>query len=70
MEEAIQESTKDTSRVALLAAISTVITYTIGLFLPETPEVVTAAIITLVLIAIDSYIHHDKSIKANGLLPW
>ena len=66
----ILETTKDTSRLAIIAAASTVVTYIIGKLFPGTPEIVVASILTLSVVAVDSYVHHRKDWKIKGLLPF
>ena len=69
MTDSIKETTKTTTRVAILGAVGTVVAYLIDKLLPGTPQAVTTAVITLVLVGIDAYIHHSK-IKMTGIIPF
>lgn len=69
----MQESTKDAGRVAIFAAVSTVITYVVNVVLPTIPPEVSAALLVLFMAGItwvDSWIHHNDNIRATGLLPF
>jgi hypothetical protein len=69
------EATKDTSRLVVFTAISTIVTYILDLFF-NMPVEVKAAIVVLILAGIpylDSKIHHTKTGKfkdVNGLVPF
>lgn len=68
----INEATKDTGRTAVFAAISAVVSYALNYFFPSIPGEVIAAILVILtafLVWLDSYIHHNPAIKANGLSP-
>lgn len=71
--DAINEAGKDTGRMVVLGAVSTIATYFLQLLFPSLPVEVQAAILALILAGLtylDSYIHNRKDIKANGLVPW
>jgi len=68
-----EEAIKDTSRLVVFGAISTILSYGVDKLLPGTPEEVVLAVIILItatLTYVDSYMHNDKTIKANGILPF
>lgn len=71
--EALNEAGKDTGRMIVLGAVSTLATYFIQLFFPALPTEVQGAILALILAGLtyaDSYIHNRKDIQANGLVPF
>lgn len=64
------EAGKDTGRMGVFLALSTVLTYFIQLPFPEMPQPVIGGIVVLIMAGLtylDSYIHNNKNIKANGL---
>lgn len=73
MADAFTESTKDTGRMVVLGAVSTLVTYGLNRFVPNLPPEVLTAILALVMAGLtwlDSYLHNRKDIKANGLVPF
>lgn len=70
---ATSEAGKDTGRMLILGAVSTVVTYVLQLVFPSLPIEVQGAVLALILSGLtwlDSYIHNRKDIKANGLVPF
>lgn len=71
IDKATQEATKDTARTSTFVAISTLITYVLGLVAPDMEMEVKAAIVVVILALltyVDSKIHHSAKVKAKGLL--
>lgn len=64
-----QEAFKDIARLAIFAAIGAVVSVVLG-NIANFPQTTTTVIITFVLRAIDSYIHNNDGMKANGLTPF
>lgn len=50
-----------TGRVALIGAVGVIVTYLLSLVLPNMPEAVVAAVITLIGVGIDNYQHRRGS---------
>tara|TARA_R110000868_G_C10972640_1_gene770714 strand:- start:36552 stop:36770 length:219 start_codon:yes stop_codon:yes gene_type:complete len=70
---AFNEAGKDTSRVAIFGALSTLLSYAVNSVFPNMPGEVQSAVLVLIfagLVYVDSYIHNRKDMKANGLVPW
>lgn len=65
----MNEPVKITGRMAVLGAISTLVTYLIQLKVPNLPLTVLGAILTLVLVFADAVIHNSK-LKLNGIVPF
>ena len=71
-----EEAIKDTSRLVVFGAISTILSYGVDRLLPGTPEEVVLAVIVLItatLTYVDSYMHNSKSKalkEVNGILPF
>lgn len=59
------EAVKEAGRVVVLALVSWLVSYVAGL-----PQTETTAILLVVLRALDKYVHEDKSIKFDGLVPF
>lgn len=65
-----KEAAKDTARTALFGAVSTIVTYVLKQILPDLPEEVVGAIlvlVTLLLVYVDSKLHHSDKTTLNGL---
>lgn len=70
---AINEAGKDTSRMAVFGAVSTIVTYALNTLFPTLPTEVQGAILVLLfalLVWVDSYIHNRQDVRWNGLLPF
>jgi hypothetical protein len=65
MKNPIFEAFKDIARLVVFAVPGILIGYFTGL-----PETQTTVLVLLVLRAIDSYIHNNPEIPANGLTPF
>lgn len=71
MTDATKEMLKSGARLVVLAVVSTLINYVLTIVLPTlnlSPEIV--GYITLALHMIDKWVHENKQIKANGLVPF
>lgn len=64
-QKAIVEASKDILRLIVFAIPGIIIGYVTDL-----PATQTTAIVLLILRSVDSYIHNNDGIKANGLTPF
>lgn len=65
----IEEGSKETVRLAVIAAISFFITQGVT-YLTGLPQTETTVILTLVLKGIDKYLHENPNININGITPF
>lgn len=70
MKSPSKEALKELVRLVILGAVSAGLTWLTKEVSTLDPSSAYAIVGTLVLRAIDAYIHHNDNIKANGLLPF
>lgn len=70
---ATNEASKDTGRMVILGAVSTIVTYVLQLVFPSLPIEVQGSVLALILAGLtwfDSWLHHNQKIKISGLIPF
>lgn len=59
MKTAAKEATKTTGRMSIIGALSILATYVLNIILPDAPDSIVSAIIFLLVVYADNYIHND-----------